>query len=125
MKTCAVTLLFLAFIATFPPASHGDPTPPAAEKAPAKYRLTRQGVAGLAAPRFVFVIVTPQGTPWVATAEKLHWMVEQAVPADATLEWDPGCKRIGGEQLETAEELDALKALCAERKVTFVILPAG
>lgn len=125
MKTTAIALLLLTFLATCPPASRGEGPPATAPKAAAKYRLTRQGVAGLASPKFVFVIVTPQGVPWVATAEKLHWMVGQAVPADATLEWDPGCKRIGGEPLETAEELEALGSFCAERRVKFVVIPAG
>jgi hypothetical protein len=82
--------------------------------------MTRQGVAGLAAPQWVFIIVTPEGHPWVATDAKLQWMIEQAVPANATLEWVSGCKRIGGEPLETAEELEALKSFCAARNVKFV-----
>ena len=90
-----------------------------------KYRLTRQGVAGLASPQWVFIIVTPEGYPWVATDAKLRWMIERAVPANATLEWAPGCKRIGGEPLETVEELDALKTFCSERKVKFVQHPGG
>jgi hypothetical protein len=90
-----------------------------------KYRLTRQGVAGLASPQWVFIIVTPEGYPWVGTDEKLQWMIERAVPANATLEWTPGCKRVGGEPLETVEELDALKAFCTQRKIQFVHHPGG
>lgn len=88
------------------------------------YRLTRQGVAGLASPQWIFVIVTPEGYPWIATDAKLRWMIEQAVPANATLEWAPGCKRISGQPLETVKELTALKAFCMERKVKLVQIPA-
>src|SRR5688572_30252625 len=106
-------LIVLTLVAVFPLVSRGDPSPttqpqttqPAADRAAVrqaggKYRLTRQGVAGLQSPQFVFIIVTPEGYPWVATSEKLQWMIEQAVPAKATLEWSPGCKRTGGEPLE-------------------------
>ena len=91
----------------------------------ATYRLTRQTVAGTAPMQWVFIIVTPEGYPWVGTAEKLRWMIEQAVPAGATLEWNVGCKRIGGEPLDTVQELDALKAFCTERNVKFEHIPAG
>ena len=90
-----------------------------------KYRLTRQGVAGLTSPQFVFIIVTPEDYPWVATYEKLQWMVEKAVPAGGTLDWNPGCERIGGEPLETAEEVDGLKAFCSQHGIHFVQQPGG
>jgi hypothetical protein len=121
MKNAALLLILLAIIASYPLVSGGEPS----AQPSMKYRLTRQGVAGLTTPQWVFIIVTPEGHPWVATDAKLHWMIAQAVPANATLEWAPGCKRIGGEPLEKAEELDALKAFCAERKVQFIQAPAG
>ncbi len=104
-----------------PLASRGELTP--STQPSIKYRLRRQLVAGLAPPQWVFIIVTPEGDPWVATEAKLRRMIEQAVPANATLEWAPGSKKMGGEPLETVEELDALKAFCLERKVNFVHLP--
>ena len=55
----------------------------------------------------------------------LQWMIEQAVPVGGTLEWSTGCKRIGGEPLETAEELAELKAFCTARGVTFVHISGG
>ena len=69
--------------------------------------------------QWVFIVVTPEGYPWVATPDQLRPMIEKAVPASATLEWLSGCKRVGGEPLETAEELDGLKAFCAARGVAF------
>ena len=128
MKTLAGgVLLVAALIAAWPVVSRGAEAAPATQPAgPAageRYRMTRQGVAGLASPQWVFVIVTPQGHPWVAADSKLQWMIEQAVPVSGTLEWSPGCKRIGGEPLETAEELEALKAFCTARGVTFVHIP--
>jgi len=123
----AGVLLLVALIASWPLVSRGEAAaPPATQPAASeKYRMTRQGVAGLASPQWVFIIVTPERYPWVATDAKLHWMIEQAVPAGATLEWRSGCKRIGGEPLETADELAELKAFCAARSVTFVHIPGG
>jgi hypothetical protein len=125
-------LLAAALIGAWPMATRAEIAPatqPAAAAAAAaagdRYRMTRQGVAGLASPQWVFVIVTPQGHPWVAADSKLQWMIEQAVPAGGTLEWSPGCKRIGGEPLETAEALAELKAFCAARGVTLVHIPGG
>ena len=94
--------------------------PAASTRPAATYRLTRQTVAGLAPMQWVFIIVTPEGYPWVGTDEQLRPMIEKAVPANATLEWVSGCKRVGGEPLDTAEALDALKAFCAARNVNFV-----
>jgi len=123
MKTATYLLLSLTMLAFIPVASYGEPAP-STQPSP-KYRMTRQGVAGLETPKWVFIIVSPEGYPWVATDAKLRWMIENAVPANATLEWAPGCKRIGGEPLETVEELDALRAFCAERKIQFVQIPSG
>ena len=123
MKTAALALLFVGLVASHPPTSKGVDAP--STQPSSKYRMTRQGVAGLASLQWVFIIVTPEGYPWVATDAKLEWMIEQAVPANATLEWAPGCKRIGGEPLETVEEVEALKAFCLERNVKFVQIPGG
>jgi len=112
-------LLLLALAGIHPSVSMGESPAPTS----AKYRLTRQGVAGLESPGWVFIIVTPEGYPWVATSAKLHWLIEQAVPAKATLEWAPGCKRIGGEPLDTAEEQEALKAFCLQRGIKLVTIP--
>jgi hypothetical protein len=86
----------------------------------ANCRLTRQTVAGLTPMQWVFIIVTPEGYPWVSTDDELRSTIEKAVPAEATLEWAPGCKRVGGEPLETAKELESLKAFCTGRGVKFV-----
>jgi hypothetical protein len=131
MNTLAGGLLLAALIVAWPMATRAEiapatqPAAAAAAGAGERYRMTRQGVAGLASPQWVFVVVTPQGHPWVAADSKLHWMIEQAVPAGGTLEWSPGCKRIGGEPLETAEELAELKAFCAARGVRFVHIAGG
>jgi hypothetical protein len=86
----------------------------------ANYRLTRQTVAGLTPMQWAFIIVTPEGYPWVSTEDELRSTIEKAVPTQATLEWAPGCKRVGGEPLETVEELESLKAFCTVRGVKFV-----
>ena len=89
------------------------------------YRLVRQAVAGLKPIQWVFVIVTPEGYVWVATHEKLRWAIEHGVPANATLEWSPGCLREGSEPLETVEEIEALAKFCKTRDVRFVHIPGG
>lgn len=48
------------------------------------------------------------------------------LPEGATLEWAPGCRRLGREPLLSSElELEEFKAFCAEKKINFIILPSG
>lgn len=113
----------LLALAVLPLCAFGETAPPTQQAR--NYRLVRQAVAGMQPLQWVFVVVTPEGYVWVSTHEKLQWSVEQAVPAKATLEWAPGCKRMGGEPLESAQELEALAAFCKKRDVNFVHIPGG
>jgi hypothetical protein len=43
-----------------------------------------------------------------------------------TLQWDPGCKRMGEEPLLSAPaEMEAFKRFCSEHKIHFVLVPSG
>ncbi len=46
-------------------------------------------------------------------------------PKGSTLTWAPGCKRIGGEPLETEAELKAFAEHCAAHGIKFVLVPSG
>jgi hypothetical protein len=49
-----------------------------------------------------------------------------SLPAGSTLEWAPGCMRMGGEPLlSSAQELEEFKAFCAEKNINFVLVPSG
>lgn len=48
------------------------------------------------------------------------------LPPGSILEWSPGCLRYGGELLlSSAHEMEDFKAFCAEKKIRFIIVPAG
>jgi hypothetical protein len=98
---------------------------PAAAPPPPKYRLVRQPVHGTEPRQWVFVVITPAGFPGVTTPEALEEYVELVVPEHATLEWSPGCCRIGGEPMGEAGELKAFADFCKRRTINFVHIPAG
>ena len=47
------------------------------------------------------------------------------LPEGSTVEWAPGCERLGGEPLTSKSELDDLKAFCDKEKIKFVHIPSG
>lgn len=48
------------------------------------------------------------------------------LPSNSTLEWAPGCRRLGGEPLLSSEkEIEEFKAFCAEKSINFVLVPSG
>jgi hypothetical protein len=47
------------------------------------------------------------------------------LPTGSTLTWDPGCIRIGGEPLTSAEDLQAFEAHCKTHGIRFVRVPSG
>ncbi len=94
--------------------------------APSKpYRMVAQVVDGLRPVQWVLVIMTPDGYAWVTAPGALNASIERRVPSGATLEWVPQDTIRGGEPLRSEHELDALRALCTERKIKFVHIPAG
>jgi len=98
--------------------------PPAADAAKV-YRLVAPTVDGTQPPQRVLVIITPEGYAWVTTPEALHGSVERRVPGGATLQWVPQDTARDGDPLRTEQQLDALRKLCAARKIKFVHIPAG
>jgi hypothetical protein len=48
------------------------------------------------------------------------------LPRGTTLEWAPGCKRMGNEPLlSSEEEMDEFKMFCEERGIRFLLIPSG
>jgi hypothetical protein len=48
------------------------------------------------------------------------------LPPGSTLEWAPGCIRMGKEPLLSSEqEMEEFKAFCAESNINFVLTPSG
>jgi hypothetical protein len=48
------------------------------------------------------------------------------LPKGSTLEWAPGCKRMGGEPLlSSEEEMEGFRKFCEERGIRFVLVPSG
>lgn len=71
-------------------------------------------------PSWVFV-VGAQGFKTVAGLEDFL----ESFPG-ASLTWDPGCRREGGEPLLSDEKaLEVFKSWCAAHKITFVLKPSG
>ena len=47
-------------------------------------------------------------------------------PAGSTVEWDPGCVRVGNNPLlSSGEEINDLREFLEKRGITFVVFPAG
>lgn len=113
-------LLFVAITAR--PASALEP--PATQPA-VKYQLTLHTLTGTEPRQWVFVVAIPSGVMGVTTPQGLMHYIEIVIPAGSTLEWVPGCTVIGGEPMRTKEEIDALADFCKEKKINFVVIPAG
>lgn len=104
-------------------ASAAPPETPAPDNT---YILGLRMVSGTEPVQWVFTIGFPHGLVGVSTPEYLRKYIELTIPGPATLQWDPGCKRFGGEPLLSSEtELTAFKAFLKERKIELVILPGG
>lgn len=99
--------------------------PPVGNAPPKTYRLVAQVMDGSEPSQWVLAIVTPEGYAWVTTPAALHACIGRRVPEGATLEWVPQDTVRGGEPLRSEREVDALRALCKERKIQFVRVPAG
>jgi hypothetical protein len=88
---------------------------------PPKFRMELVYIFDADSPEFIFVIGNT-GFKTVASLKKFL----SSLPPGSTLEWDPGCLRMGNEPLlSSKQELEEFKAFCAESKIKFVLLPAG
>ncbi|MCI0486818.1 MAG: hypothetical protein L0229_09480 [Blastocatellia bacterium] len=69
----------------------------------------------------IFVI----GNSGFKTVAKLKEFIGR-LPSGTTLEWAPGCERLGDEPLLSSEEdMEAFKSYCEEKGIKFVLIPSG
>jgi hypothetical protein len=88
---------------------------------PPKYRLELVYIFEGDTPEIIFVI----GNVGFKSVESLKKFVS-TLPPGSTLEWAPGCSRIGGEPLLSSEqEMKEFKAFCVERKINLILIPSG
>ena len=86
-----------------------------------KYRMELVYIFEAASTEFIFVI----GNAGFKSVASLKNYVGN-LPAGSTLEWAPGCMRIGGEPLLSSEqELEEFKAFCVEKNINLVLVPSG
>jgi hypothetical protein len=119
MKTSKL-LLWIAVIllSAVLPARAQEQTQP--QLAP-KYRMELVYIFEASATEFIFVI----GNSGFKSVASLKDFLER-VPPGSTLEWAPGCLRLGGEPLLSSEqELEEFKKFCAEKNINFVLVPSG
>ena len=88
---------------------------------PPKYRMELAYIFEAGSTEFIFVI----GNVGFKSVASLKNFVGN-LPSGSTLEWAPGCRRIAGEPLLSSErEMEDFKAFCAERNITFILVPSG
>jgi hypothetical protein len=91
------------------------------QQPPPKYRMELVYIFEADYPEFIFVVGNA-GFKSVAALKKFLG----SLPPGSTLEWAPGCRRIGGEPLLSSEqEMEEFKAFCAEKNINFVLVPSG
>jgi hypothetical protein len=85
------------------------------------YQLSLVWLSGTHPAEFIFV-VGGVGFKTVAALEEFLG----GLPAGSKVEWDPGCRRMGGEPILSSEkELEAFKKFCADHKLQLHIIPSG
>jgi hypothetical protein len=88
---------------------------------PPKYRMKLVYIFEADSPEFIFVI----GRIGFKSVASLKNYLSK-LPQGSILEWAPGCRRLGSEPLLSSEqEMEEFKAFCAERGITFIIVPSG
>jgi hypothetical protein len=86
-----------------------------------KYRMELVYIFGTEAPEFIFVI----NNVGFKSVESLKKFLSN-LPAGSTLEWAPGCKRIGIEPLLSSDQdMKDFREFCAERRLNFILVPSG
>jgi len=100
-------LVILAFVVMYPP--------------PPKYQMELVRIFGTDSPEFVFVV----GKIGFKSVASLKEFVG-SLPAGSTIEWAPGCVRMGGEPLLSSEqEMEDFKAFCAEKNINLILVRSG
>lgn len=88
---------------------------------PPKYKMELVYIFEGDSPEFIFVIGSV-GFRSVATLKKFL----ENLPFGSTLEWSPGCRRMGNEPLLSSEqEMEDFKAFCIEKGIKFILVPSG
>ena len=88
---------------------------------PPKYRMELVYIFEAGTTEFIFVV----GNVGFKSVASLKNFVGQ-LPPGSTLEWAPGCRRLGGEPLLSSEqEIEEFKAFCVEKNINFVLVPSG
>ena len=86
-----------------------------------KYRMELVYVFEGETPEFIFVI----GSAGFKSVASLKKFVSN-LAAGSTLEWSPGCVRMGDEPLlSSAEAMEEFKLFCAEHGINFILVPSG
>jgi hypothetical protein len=90
-------------------------------QSPPKYRLELVYIFEAETTEFIFVI----GGVGFKSVESLKNFLS-SLPPGSSLEWAPGCRRMGNEPLLSSElEMAEFKAFCLERNINFVLVPSG
>ena len=101
--------------------SHSNAQETTQPQPPPKYRMELVYIFEANTTEFIFVI----GNAGFKSVASLKNYVGN-LPAGSTLEWAPGCMRMGGEPLLSSEQdLEEFKAFCAEKNINFVLVPSG
>jgi hypothetical protein len=90
-------------------------------QSPPKYEMSLVYIFESDSPEFIFVIGNA-GFRSVAALKKFL----ESLPSGSTLQWSPGCIRMGGEPLLSSQlEMEVFKAFCVERGIKFILVPSG
>jgi hypothetical protein len=113
--------LFWLAVILLSPVSYTHAQENAQPQSPPKYRMELVYIFEPGSTEFIFVI----GNAGFKSVASLKNFVG-SLPPDSTLEWAPGCRRIGREPLLSSEqEMEDFKAFCADKNVNFVLVPSG
>jgi hypothetical protein len=88
---------------------------------PVTYKMQIVWIAGTEPPEWVFVV----GQVGFKSLDSFKEFVGR-LPKGSTLEWAPGCKRMGSEPLlSSEEEMEGFRQFCKGRSIHFLLLPSG
>lgn len=115
-KHILCVLMILLFVVLHSRAQENGQSP-----LPPKYRMELVHIFELGSTEFIFVIGNIGFKSVASLKEYLG-----TLPAGSTIEWAPGCIRMGGEPLLSSEqEMEDFKTFCAEKNINFILVPAG
>ncbi|HEV8485732.1 MAG TPA: hypothetical protein VGV87_19470 [Blastocatellia bacterium] len=90
-------------------------------KQPPKYRLELVYIFESNVTEFIFVV----GNSGFKSVSSLKSFIG-GLPPGSTLEWAPGCKRLGNEPLLSSEDdMTDFRRFCEEKGIKFILVPSG